>query len=61
MGVFVSSGIPIRIEWFKALGLAVNERKPAVLILHGADGLTMRGPQYRAGAQAIAEIGCHVR
>ena len=29
-------------------------------MLHGADGLTMRGPQYRAGAQAIATIGCHV-
>lgn len=60
METFTSSGIPISVEWFEAAGSASTERKPAVLMLHGADGLTMRGGEYRAAARAIAAAGYHV-
>lgn len=57
---FTSGGVPITVDWFPASGLPDAERRPAVLMLHGADGLTMRGGEYRAGARAIAIDGYHV-
>ena len=55
---FTSGGRPITVEWFPAEG--VDGPAPAVLMLHGADGLTQRGDQYRAGARALAADGYHV-
>lgn len=55
---FVSSGVPITAEWFRADG-AGSARRPAVLILHGADGMA-RADSYRLGAQALAASGFHV-
>jgi carboxymethylenebutenolidase len=57
---FTSGGVPITVDWFEASRSAGAERRPAVLMLHGADGLTMRGGEYRAGARAIAASGYHV-
>ena len=60
METFTSRGVPIGVELFSASGSLNAERKPAVLMLHGADGLTVRGGEYRAGARAIAADGYHV-
>jgi carboxymethylenebutenolidase len=57
---FRSGGVPVSVEWFPASRSLATERYPAVLMLHGADGLTMRGGEYRAAARAIAAGGCHV-
>jgi carboxymethylenebutenolidase len=54
---FVSGGVPITAEWFP--GTAEAAKGPAVLILHGADGM-MRAENYRLGAQALAAAGFHV-
>jgi hypothetical protein len=54
---FISGGLLSGSSGSKRRG---EGRRPAVLTLHGADGLTMRGPLYRTGAQAITAIGCHV-
>jgi carboxymethylenebutenolidase len=53
---FVSGGRAIAVERFDAPG---NGRRPAVLLLHGADGLT-RGDRYRTGARILAAAGYHV-
>lgn len=60
METFTSGGVAIHVEWFGAPRSAGDDRKPAVLMLHGADGLTMRGSEYRAGAAKLAASGCHV-
>lgn len=54
---FTSGGRPIRIERFNA---ATGGRRPAVLLLHGADGLTRNGERYRTGARILASAGYHV-
>jgi carboxymethylenebutenolidase len=55
---FVSGGVPITAEWFRP-GTAGAADNPAVLILHGADGMS-RAESYRFGAQALAAAGFHV-
>ncbi len=55
---FTSGGRPITVEWVRAE--VARGPAPAVLMLHGADGLTQRGDQYRAGARALAADGYHV-
>ncbi len=55
---FTSGGRPVTVEWFAAAG--AGKRAPAVVMLHGADGLGRRGEQYRAGARALAAGGYHV-
>ncbi len=58
---FVSGGVPITAEWFRpgTEGTGETERRPAVLILHGADGMA-RAEGYRFGARALAASGFHV-
>jgi carboxymethylenebutenolidase len=57
---FTSGGVPITVDWFEAARSSAKERRPAVLMLHGADGLSMRGDEYHHGARTIAAAGCHV-
>ena len=62
MQSFTSGGVQIAVEWFPALpgGAAVaHGRSPAVLLLHGAEGLAF-GNGYRLGAQMVAQAGYHV-
>jgi carboxymethylenebutenolidase len=54
---FVSGGKAITVEVFEAPG--AGGRRPAVLMLYGADGLS-RGTQYQAGARAVADAGYQV-
>lgn len=54
---FVSGGKPISAEWFQPASAAA--KSPAVLLLHGADGMT-RADSYRFGAHALAAAGYHV-
>ncbi len=54
---FVSGGKSITVEVFEAAGAA--GRRPAVLMLHGADGLGYNA-QYRSGARALAAAGYQV-
>jgi carboxymethylenebutenolidase len=54
---FKSGGASIGVEWFGAAGAA--EKAPAIVMLHGADGLT-RADRYREGARRIAAGGYHV-
>lgn len=56
MTSFTSGGATIAVEWFAA---ATGARGPALLLLHGADGLTY-GDGYRLGAQVLAGAGYHV-
>jgi dipeptidyl aminopeptidase/acylaminoacyl peptidase len=56
---FQSGGSPIAVEWFPAAGSRPGETRPAVLLLHGADGLTFE-TGYRMGAQMVAASGFHV-
>jgi carboxymethylenebutenolidase len=51
---FASGGVPITVERYDAAG---GGRRPAVMLLHGADG---PGDRYRAAAQAVAAGGYHV-
>ena len=55
---FVSGGKPVAAEWFAASGRQ-GATAPAVLILHGADGMTIP-ERYRFGARALAAAGYHV-
>jgi dienelactone hydrolase len=55
---FTSGGVPISVEWF-AGGHRKAEPGPALLLLHGADGLTF-GDGYRAAAHMLAASGYHV-
>ena len=52
-GSFRSGGAEIAVEWFPAPS---KTRSPAVLLLHGADGLTF-GDRYRMAAGLIAAGG----
>lgn len=52
-----SGGVPIAVEWFEAAG--ASGKAPAVVMLHGSDGLA-RADRYRAGARRIAGEGYHV-
>jgi dienelactone hydrolase len=52
---FTSGGAAIEVEWFPA-GVG---RGPAVLLLHGADGLTF-ADGYRFAARVLAGAGYHV-
>ena len=53
-GSFTSQGKPILVERFepKAPG-----KHPAVLVLHGAEGMTLGGNFYRENARALARAG----
>jgi carboxymethylenebutenolidase len=53
---FASGGHTIAVERFGAAG---GRRRPAVLLLHGADGMT-NADRYRLGAQVVAAAGYHV-
>jgi carboxymethylenebutenolidase len=54
---FTSGGATIAVEWFEPAAAA--GKAPAVLMLHGSDGLA-RAERYRAGARRIAAEGYHV-
>jgi len=54
---FMSGGKPVTAEWFDASGR--EGAAPAVLILHGADGMTVP-ERYRFGSRALAAAGYHV-
>jgi carboxymethylenebutenolidase len=54
---FKSGGTTISVDWFGAAGGA--DKAPAIVMLHGADGLT-RAERYREGARRIAAGGYHV-
>lgn len=54
---FTSGGRTIAVEVFEAQGS--GPRRPAVLMLHGADGLSYNG-QYRSGARSLAAAGYQV-
>ncbi len=54
---FTSGGKTVAVEVFEAQGAA--GRRPAVLMLHGADGLSYNG-QYRSGARSLAAAGYQV-
>lgn len=61
MDSFISDGVRINVEWFAASSPqdCDNSRRPAVLLLHGADGLTYaRG--YRTAAATLAASGISV-
>jgi carboxymethylenebutenolidase len=53
---FESGGKTIAVERFDAAGAG---RRPAVLLLHGSDGMT-NAERYRVGAQVVAAAGYHV-
>ena len=60
MDRFRSGGRDIAGEWFLGSGTQTGDKgKPAVLLLHGADGLVF-AEGYRWGAQAIAAAGISV-
>ncbi len=50
---FESNGRPVQVERFEPRGTP----RAAVLVLHGADGLTYRGPSYRELARDLAGEG----
>ena len=53
---FPSGGRAVAVERFDA---AAGGRRPAILLLHGADGFT-NGDRYRLGAGILAAAGYHV-
>jgi dienelactone hydrolase len=64
MQSFISGGRRIEVEWFagsgdSAKGIGNGASKPALLLLHGADGL-MFAEGYRLAARTIAASGYHV-
>lgn len=64
MQSFMSGGQQIEVEWFAASGSLTAGQgspsaRPAVLLLHGADGLTY-ADGYRLAARTIAASGYHV-
>lgn len=56
---FRSGGREIGVEWFPPQGVPEGERAPAVLLLHGAEGLLL-AMGYRAAAALIAKAGIGV-
>ena len=59
---FTSGGHRIRAEWFPAGSGASPAANPvpALLLLHGADGLAYGGDRYRLAAGIVAGSGYHV-
>jgi dipeptidyl aminopeptidase/acylaminoacyl peptidase len=58
--VFVSGGTPVSTEWFEpASEPALGSGAPAVVLLHGGDGMS-NPERYRFGARALAAAGYHV-
>lgn len=53
---FTSGSVPITVERFEAAG---GGTRPAVILLHGADGMTYP-ERYHAGARCVASGGYHV-
>lgn len=61
MHSFNSGGRSIRAEWFPAgAAPAGGEARPALLLLHGADGLAFGGDRYRLAAGLVSASGYHV-
>jgi carboxymethylenebutenolidase len=63
MAEFTSGGRRIRAEWFPAGAGAEGQdasSRPALLLLHGADGLAWNGDRYRLAAGLVAGFGYHV-
>ena len=62
MHEFTSGGRRIRAEWFPAGAGAPRDggAGPALLLLHGADGLAYGGDRYRLAAGIVAGSGYHV-
>jgi carboxymethylenebutenolidase len=63
MGEFTSGGRRIRSEWFPASAGAPSAGgavSPALILLHGADGLAWNGDRYRLAAGLVAGSGYHV-
>lgn len=56
---FDSGGKTITVEWFPPAGIAAGKKAPAILMLHGAEGLTL-APGYRVAARATAATGIGV-
>jgi carboxymethylenebutenolidase len=56
---FRSGGHAITVEWFAPEGVAEGAKAPAVLLLHGAEGLLLASG-YRAAARQIASGGIGV-
>src|SRR5215207_355520 len=54
---FTSGGTRIAVERFDAAG---GGRRPAILLLHGADGFSRGDGRYRLGAQVLAAAGDHI-
>ena len=63
MQSFTSGGRRIEVEWFAASGSSAGggngASRPALLLLHGADGLTF-AEGYRFAGRTIAAAGYHV-
>jgi len=55
---FNSGGVPIVVEVFRS-DLSLAQKQPAILMLHGADGLSGHG-RYREGARWVASLGYQV-
>lgn len=51
---FVSAGKSVRVERFES---RTDHPRPAVLLLHGSDGLLYRGELYREAARDLARAG----
>ncbi|MDB5559736.1 MAG: dienelactone hydrolase [Enterovirga sp.] len=60
MSSFESGGRRIATEWFPAGAPAGESARPALLLLHGADGLAYNGDRYRLAAGLVAASGYHV-
>jgi carboxymethylenebutenolidase len=63
MHEFTSGGRRVRAEWFPAAAGALSpaaSASPALLLLHGADGLAYGGDRYRLAAGIVAGSGYHV-
>lgn len=56
---FKSGGRTITVEWFPPVGVPDGEKAPAILLLHGAEGLAL-AVGYRAAARATAATGVGV-
>lgn len=56
---FKSGGRQIAVEWFAPIGVKEGEKAPAVLLLHGAEGLILANG-YRAAAHLLAAKGIGV-
>src|SRR5262245_15775657 len=53
-------GRPVRVERFDPPGEPLGSPRPPGVVLHGADGLSRRGPTFRATARQLAAAGYRV-